>query len=582
MTRANSSKLSMERTIVSNWRFYTVATLLGVLLCLLLWRVISLQVLDGTYGYEFLQGQGDARSLRYAEIPAHRGLITDRRGEPLAVSTPVISIWVNPKQLAVEADRVPELAVALKLAPKELQKQLSRYSSKSFLYLKRHMIPSAARKVLALRIPGVYGEREYQRYYPAGEVASHLVGVTDVDGRGIEGLELAYNDWLRGEPGKKKFVKDLYGDMVRDIGEIKAASPGKNLALSIDLRLQYLAYRELQAAIQRTGAKAGSVVMLDSRTGEVLAVVNHPTYNPNRRSDLKSANLRNRALTDVFEPGSTMKPLTILAAMESGQYSSDTLVNTNPGRIRVGGKTFFDPVNYGEISVAKIIAKSSQVGVVKIALSLEHESIRDTFESFGLGHNPGTGFPGESGGLLPQRNKWHPVEKATFAFGYGLTVTPLQLAKAYAVMANGGQIMPVSLLRREQEAKGIEVASDESISDLLKILRGVTEKGGTATRARVAGYQVGGKSGTAHKVAAGGYADDRYRAVFAGIAPISDPRLVTVVVIDEPQGGNRYFGGEVAAPVFSGVMAGALRMLNIAPDDIGTAAVVVKSAGGAV
>lgn len=572
----------MEAAIVSNWRFYIVAGLLSLLLALLLWRVISLQVLDSDYGYEFLQGQGNARSLRYAEIPAHRGLITDRRGEPLAVSTPVVSIWVNPKQLAVQADRIFELAAVLKLAPEELQKQLARYSSKSFLYLKRHMIPSAARKVLALRIPGVYGEREYQRYYPAGEVASHLVGVTDVDGKGIEGLELAYNDWLRGEPGKKKFVKDLHGDMVRDIGEIKAANPGKNLSLSIDLRLQYLAYRELKAAIQRTGAKAGSVVTLDSRSGEILAVVNHPTYNPNRRRDLKSANLRNRAITDVLEPGSTMKPFTILAALESGQYGPDTLVNTNPGRVRIGGKTFFDPVNYGEISVAKIIAKSSQVGAVKIALSLEHESIRNTFESFGLGHNPGTGFPGESGGLLPQRNKWHPVEKATFAFGYGLAVTPLQLAQAYAVIANDGRITPLTLLRREQEAKGVEVASEESVTQLLKILRGVTEKGGTATRARVAGYQVGGKSGTAHKVAAGGYADDRYRAVFAGIAPISDPRLVTVVVIDEPQGGNQYFGGEVAAPVFSGVMSGALRMLNIAPDDIETTAAIAKPAGSAV
>lgn len=571
-----------EQTIVSNWRFYTIAMLLSVLLVLLLWRVISLQVLDSDYGYQFLQGQGDARALRYAEIPAHRGLITDRRGEPLAVSTPVVSIWVNPRQLGTHVGRLSELAVALKLDSESLKKQIARNSKKSFLYLKRQLIPAQARKVLALRIPGVYGEREYQRYYPVGEVASHLVGVTDIDGKGIEGLELTYNEWLRGEPGKKKFVKDLYGDMVRDIGEIKAASPGKNLSLSIDLRLQYLAYRELQAAMQRTGAKAGSVVTLDSRTGEVLAVVNHPTYNPNRRSDLKPRMLRNRAITDVLEPGSTMKPLTILAALESGQYRPDTLVNTSPGRIRVGGKTFFDPVNYGKISVAEIIAKSSQVGAVKIAMSLEHESIRDVFERFGLGHNPGTGFPGESAGLLPQRNKWHPVEKATFAFGYGLEVTPLQLAQAYAVIANGGEIMPLTLLRREQPVSGAEVASSEAVGELLQILRGVTEKGGTATRARVAGYKVGGKSGTAHKVVAGGYSDDQYRAVFVGIAPISDPRLVTVVVIDEPQGGNQYFGGEVAAPVFSGVMSGALRMLNIPPDDVDRTAALVKSSREAV
>ena len=582
MSRGDSTNLGVSAAIVSKWRFYTVASLLSLLFLLLLWRVIWLQVLDVDRGYQFLQGQGNARSLRHAEIPANRGLITDRRGVPLAVSTPVVSIWVNPQQFVVQVEHVSELAKMLKLSLNELQKQLTRYSSKSFLYLKRHMIPSDARRVLSLGIPGVYGEREYQRYYPAGEVASHLVGVTDVDGKGIEGLELAYNDWLRGEPGKKKFVKDLYGDMVRDIGVIKAASPGRNLSLSIDLRLQYLAYRELQGAIKRTGAKAGSVVTLDSRTGEILAIVNHPTYNPNQRRELKAANLRNRAITDVLEPGSTIKPFTILAALESGQYLADTIVNTDPGKIRIGSKTFFDPVNYGEISVAKIIAKSSQVGVIKIALSLEHESIRNTFSKFGLGNNPGTGFPGESGGLLPQRNKWHPVEKATFAFGYGLAVTPMQLAQAYAVIANGGRIIPLSLLRREDKITGVEVASDVSITALLDILRGVTEKGGTATQARVAGYQVGGKSGTAHKLGSAGYADDKYRAVFAGIAPISNPRLVTVVVIDEPQGGNRYFGGEVAAPVFSGVMTGALRILNIAPDDVGTAGVKVKLKGGAV
>lgn len=571
----------IERTSVSNWRFYVVASLLSVLLILLLWRVISLQVLDNDYGYQFLQGQGDARSLRYAEIPAHRGLITDRRGEPLAVSTPVVSIWVNPKQLASDARKVPELARALGRSEADLMKQLERYSNKQFLYLKRHIVPTEARKLLALRIPGVYGEREYQRYYPAGEVTSHLVGFTDMDGQGIEGLELAYDDWLHGESGKKKFVKDLYGDMVRDIGEIRAARPGKNIALSIDLRLQYLAFRELQAAVKRTGAKSASIVTLDSRTGEVLAMVNHPSYNPNRRSDLKPSRLRNRVVTDVLEPGSTMKPLTVVAALESGQYRPDTVVDTHPGKVRVGKKTFFDPVNYGQLTVSKIIAKSSQVGVVKIALSLEHESIRAVFERFGFGDNPGTGFPGESSGVLPQHTKWHPVEKATLAFGYGLSVTPLQLAQAYGAIANGGKLLPVTLLRREGVVLGEEITSPHVASQVLEILQGVTEKGGTATLARVDGYRVGGKSGTVHKVAEGGYKDDQYRAVFAGIAPISSPRLVTIVVIDEPQGGNDYSGGKVAAPVFSGVMSGALRLLNIPPDDVIHEAAVVNSGRGA-
>lgn len=536
-----------------------------VLLGALLWRVVSLQVLDTERGFEFLQGQGDARTVRFAEIPAHRGKITDRHGAPVAVSTPVVSIWINPSMLVANPAAVKTLATALDRDFAKLTARIQSAKGRRFLYLNRHMRPVEARAVLAHRLPGVYGEREYKRFYPAAEVAAHVVGVTDVDDVGIEGMELAYDDWLQGQPGRKRYVKDLSGDLVRDLGVETQAQPGRDMALSIDLRLQYLAYRELQAAIQRTGAASGSVVSLDTRTGEVLAMVNYPTYNPNRRQDFGFANYRNRAVTDLLEPGSTVKPLTLLAALESGLYTPDTMVDTAPGRIRVDRKVVLDPRNYGQIPVSTVLAKSSQVGTSKIALSLDEGVVRDMFARFGLGELIGTGYPGEVTGELPQRQKWRAIETATLAYGYGLTVTPMQLAQAYSVLANRGSLIPISLLRQEEPPVGTQVVDQRLTSQILAMLTGVTSAGGTATRAAVPGYSTGGKTGTAHKVGAGGYAADRYVAAFAGIAPVSDPRLVTVVVINEPKG-DRYHGGEVAAPVFARIVAESLRLLNVSPD----------------
>jgi cell division protein FtsI (penicillin-binding protein 3) len=551
---------------VSSWRGHTIITLIGLLFALLAWRVVSLQVLDSDRGYAFLQDQGEARYVRNAEIPAYRGIISDRRGEPLAVSTPVVSLFAEPARFA-ESGRIADIAGALGLEVADLERRVGTYSGKAFMYLRRHMTPPEARRVLALKVPGVSGRREYQRYYPAGEVAAHLVGMTDLDGRGIEGMELTYDSWLEGAPGRKQVIKDLYGEVVRDIGELRPARPGRDLTLSIDLRLQYLAHRELQRAIATSGASAGSVVTLDNRTGEVLALVNHPTYNPNGRRDRDPAQMRNRAVTDLFEPGSTMKPITLVAALESGLYTPDTMVDTSPGRIAVGSKILLDPVNYGELSVAQVVARSSQVGIVKIALSLDEQSVWQAFSRFGLGVNPGTGFPGESAGVLPYRDRWRPIERVTLAYGYGLAVTPLQLARAYGVIASGGLLLQPSLVRTNQPEPAERVLDARIARQVLSVLHGVTAEQGTARSARVPGYSVAGKTGTAHKLDAAGYADDRYLAYFAGIAPVTNPRLVTIVLIDEP-GGDRYYGGEVAAPVFSRITAGALRMLNVVPDQV--------------
>jgi cell division protein FtsI (penicillin-binding protein 3) len=562
----------------SQVRFYLVVAVLCVLLASLVGRVLSLQIIDTERGYEFLQDQGAMRSVRTAEIPAYRGVITDRRGEPLAVSTPVISIWANPSVLA-KSERVPELASALGLELPALEDRLARYSKKQFMYLQRHMVPAAAREVLALKIRGVSGEREYRRFYPAGEVASQLVGFTNVDDQGIAGLELAYDKWLQGVPGKKRYIKDLHGEVVRDIGVLEPAQPGKDLTLSIDLRLQYLQHRELRKAVTAVGAVSGSIVTLDAHSGEVLAMVNYPAYNPNSKG-ADPASRRNRAVTDVYEPGSTMKTLTLVAALESGRFTTHTMIDTSPGRIRVGPKVYPDPRNYGLISVSRIIEKSSQVGVTKIALDLGHEPIREVFNRFGIGHSPGTGFPGESSGSLPDRVRWYATEKVSLAFGYGISASPMQIARAYSVFANDGVQQPVSLLALEGEiSRGERIVSPQIAREVLTVLHAVTGKEGTARRARVPGYLVGGKTGTVHKVGPQGYIDDQYVAWFAGVAPVEDPRIVTVVVINDPKG-DAYGGGAIAAPVFSAVTRGALRLLNVPPTEIDSVAAAAAAARG--
>jgi cell division protein FtsI (penicillin-binding protein 3) len=549
---------------VAVWRLYALVVVLVTLMALLIGRVLSLQVLDVDRGHDFLQSQGEMRAVRTTEIPAYRGMISDRRGEPLAVSTPVVSIWANPRILQ-QSQRLSELAAALGISHQELSTKLEHYRGKQFMYLQRHRVPADARRILEMRIGGVYGEREYQRFYPAGEVAAHVVGFTNVDDQGITGLELAYDEWLRGESGKKKIIKDLHGEVVRDIGVIQAARPGKDLVLSIDLRLQYLQHRELQRAMTVTGAASGTIVTLDGKTGEILAMVNMPVYNPNSRRGVKASSMRNRAFTDVYEPGSTMKPLTVAAALETGRYTVNTIMDTSPGRIRVGRKTLVDPRDYGEITVSRVIEKSSQVGITKIALDIGHEPIWNMFNRFGLGQSTGTGFPGESSGRLPTRPKWHAIEKVTLAFGYGLTATPLQLAHAYTVFSNGGVQPPVSLLALGDEpTEGREVLSPEIARQMLQVLHRVTGEHGTAKKARVAGYEVGGKTGTVHKVGPGGYIDNQYVALFAGVAPIENPRIVTVVILNEPKG-DSYGGGSAAAPIFSRVTKGAMRLLNVPP-----------------
>ncbi|MBT4519966.1 MAG: penicillin-binding protein 2 [Halieaceae bacterium] len=547
---------------VAVWRFYAVIALLCSLLALLVGTLLSLQVLDIDRGYRFLQDQGVMRSVRTAEIPASRGMISDRRGEPLAVSTPVVSLWADP-QILKGSKRLSELAGALGMKLQTLEDKLLRYKNKQFMYLQRHSMPAQARKVLDRQIEGVYGKREYRRFYPAGEVAAHLVGVTNVDDKGITGLELAYDDWLRGTPGKKKVIKDLHGEVVRDIGIIQAARPGKDLSLSIDLRLQYLQHRELHRAMTITGAVSGSIVTLNSKTGEVLGMVNYPAYNPNSRNKRSLGAMRNRAMIDVYEPGSTLKPLTVVAALESGRFSTETIIDTAPGSILVGKKLLTDPRDYGAISVSRIVEKSSQVGITKIALDLGVDPIRQVFDRFGLGRLAGTGFPGESGGLLPNHRSWSPIEYVNLAFGYGLNATPLQVARAYTAFANAGVLMQVSLLALEQEKPdGIRVIDPDIARQMIRVLEAVTQEHGTAQKARVPGYDVAGKTGTVYKVGTAGYSTDRYVALFAGIAPVNDPQIVTVVVINEPKG-KAHGGGSAAAPVFSRVAEGALRLLRV-------------------
>ncbi len=556
-----------ERTIpaLPRWRLPAVAGLLCFLLLLLLWRLLMLQVVDTERGYEFLQGQGDARAIRTEVIPAHRGQIVDRNGEPLAISTPVVSIWANPSEAEAGRQQWPELARKLGLPLDALENKLA-YQGRHFVYLRRHLPPPEAEAALAMKVPGIYSQREYRRFYPAGEVTAHLLGFTDIDDRGQEGMELAYEQSLSGVPGKKRVLKELTGKIIREIDAPQPARPGKDLVLSIDLRLQYLAYRELRQSLQDMGASSGSVVMLDCHTGEVLAMANQPSFNPNNRSQVKLSSLRNRAMIDLMEPGSTVKPFTMVAAFESGRYTPLTPVDASPGYIVVDGKTLKDPVNFGLINITKIITKSSQIGMTKVALTLDEKSVVEVFRRFGLGDSSNTGFPGEQAGQLPERNHWSDIERANFAFGYGLLISPLQLARAYSVFASGGLLEPVTLLRRDDEPKGERVIAAGTAQEVVDMLKTVVGPGGTGTRAKIPAYSVAGKTGTAHKVGAHGY-EDRYHSLFVGFAPASNPRIVTVVVVDDASMG-KYHGGDVAAPVFAKVVGGAMRLMSVAPDDL--------------
>ena len=546
------------------WRLWAVLVALGVGAATLLARGVYLQVID----QDFLEKQGDARILRVAKLSANRGMILDRNGEALAVSTPVDTVWADPRKLAQVPQEFPRLAKALDRDVQWLARRVTSSLDREFVYLVRHMRPQDAAKVKALGIPGVDTLREYRRYYPAGEVTGHLLGFTNVDDVGQEGLELAFDQWLGGEPGAMRVMRDSLGRTIEDIERIKAPRPGQDLRTSIDLRVQYLAYRELKAAVQANHARSGSVVVLDVATGEVLAMVNQPAFNPNDREQYSASRYRNRATNDFFEPGSSIKPFVVAAGMETGRFHSDTLIDTSPGTLRVGIKTVKDKHNLGTIDVTTVLAKSSNVGVVKIALSLEPEQMWRAFDLFGFGRVSGSGFPGESAGILTSHGHWRSIGQATMSYGYGLSVTPLQLAQAYAVLGAGGIRRPISLRRVESPPAGERVFDESVMQELVHMMESVVSEAGTARRASVMGYRVAGKTGTAWKASeTGGYSTNKYMAVFGGVVPASKPRLAAVVVIDEPTGGA-YYGGQVAAPVFSAVMSGALRLLAVAPDDL--------------
>ncbi|NLQ18478.1 penicillin-binding protein 2 [Marinomonas sp. M1K-6] len=556
--------------IPGKWRFRFVYGIALLLFLVAGGRLFYLTVVDKA----FLQNQGEIRAVRTEVIPATRGMILDRRGEPLAVSTPTWTIIANPKALwKLSSDpllgigpevEIARLASVMGVGRTWLQERFEANKNRSFMYLRRQIPPHEADAIMAANVVGVSKTKEYKRFYPAGEVASHVVGFTNIDDKGQEGIELAYDKALVGQPGRRSYVKDLSGNIIRGIGVEETERVGENIELSIDLRLQYLAYRELKAAVTEHRATSASAVILDVKTGEILAMVNQPSYNPNDRSQLDYEQLRNRAVIDLFEPGSTMKPFTISAALMSGQYSTEARINTAPGYLRFGRFTIRDAANYGVIDFEKLLIKSSNVGASKVALSLPQDAIWNMDYELGIGSPVGIGFPGEASGVLPSHPKWHPSEIATLSYGYGLSVSTLQLAQAYMALANGGYRVPVTIFKQDVAAEGKQVIPHKIAKDVVKMMEGVVQRG-SGKAAQIPGYRVAGKTGTVHKVGAKGYEYDQYIALFAGVAPASNPRLAMVVMINDPKG-REYYGGEVAAPVFSRVMEGALTTLNIYPD----------------
>jgi len=529
----------------------------------LIWRAVSLQILDN----DFLQDKGRAVHLRDIKVPAYRGKILDRDGNAMAVSAPVSSVWVNPQVLDL-AEKRADLTKLLGLPKKVLDKKFSKKNGKRFVYLRRRIDPRLAAQIDALRIPGIYLQKEYRRYYPDGEVTAHLIGFTNIDDQGLEGLELLFNDKLNGEQGVERIIRDGKRRMVEHVDNIRSPIPGEDISLSIDRRLQYLAYRELKLAVAQQNAVSGSLVLMNSETGEVLAVANQPAFNPNDLSKLKRGQARNRAFVDVFEPGSTMKPFTVVAGMESGMFDSSTMIDTAPGYMKVGRSQVRDHRNYGEIDLATLLLKSSNVASSKIALTIPAEGYWGLLRKLGFGQSANSQFPGEARGRLAGYEGWKPIERATLSFGYGLSSSVLQLAHAYCGLANNGVLHPVKLIRSDDsQSHGERIMREDVAVKVREMLEAVVSVKGTAPRARVEGYTVAGKTGTVKKAIRGGYSDDKYLGIFAGMAPAKNPKLVLVVMIDEPRAGD-YYGGLVAAPVFSRVMSGALRILNIAPDNV--------------
>ncbi|WP_395794177.1 peptidoglycan D,D-transpeptidase FtsI family protein [Aquimonas sp.] len=542
-------------------RLYVLAAVLLGGSALLVARAAEMQLLRS----EFYQQKGENRFLRDIPIPTSRGMITDRNGEPLAVSTPVASIWANPPELLKTPERIPELAAALGLDPGVLRQRIDERAEREFLFLRRHMNPDDAEVVMALGIPGVNSQREFRRFYPTGDIAAHVLGFTNIDDVGQEGLELAFNDWLTGAPGTKRVIRDRKGRTVENVDLVRPAKPGRDLALSIDRRLQHLLYRELKRALEENQAASGTAVITDVATGEVLAMVNLPTYNPNTREGADPSNRRNRAVTDVFEPGSVIKVFTVAAALETGRYQPETLIETSPGYMPLARHTIRDIRNFGTVDLTRLLTKSSNIAAVKLALDMPNEHLHDVLRRFGFGELSGAGFPGESPGVLTSPRRWGVLEKATISYGYGLSTNALQIALAYAALGNGGVMMPATFVRGGA-GQGRSVIDPDLARTLVGMLETVTGPEGSATRARVSGYRVAGKTGTSRRSIAGGY-EKRYVSLFAGLVPVSNPRLSMVVVINDPDPAQ-HFGGLVAAPVFGRAMADALRILDVPPDDV--------------
>lgn len=539
-------------------RLLLVLVLLGFVA--LLGRSLYLQ----SFHKRFLQEKGDARYNRTLVLPSQRGKITDRHGELLAISSPVESVWANPSDVKIDAAQTKKIAELLNLKVDAVSKKLAN-SEREFVYLKRRISPELAAEVMRLGVSGIYLQREYKRYYPAGEVTAHLVGFTGIDDQGQEGFELTMNETLSGKSGSRKVIKDRAGHIIEDLEAVKVPQDGHDVTLSIDRRIQYLAHRELSKAVDKFKAKAGAAIVLDAKTGEVLAMANVPTYNPNNPVNIQGKS-RNRAITDTFEPGSTMKTVTAAAALESGHYQPETKIQTAPGRMTIGSATIHDAHVHGVLTVSEIIQKSSNIGSAKMALSMDRQYMWSVFNLIGFGSKTRIGFPGEASGRLRDFKTWRPIEQATMSYGHGISVTLLQLARAYTVFANDGELKPVSLLKLKEPPVGTQVFSPATARAVKDMLELVVLPGGTALRAQVLGYRVAGKTGTTHKLSPqGGYEKDKYVGSFVGMAPASNPRLIMAVMIDDPSSGE-YYGGTVAAPVFSAVMADTLRMLSIPQD----------------
>lgn len=545
---------------LQGWRSRTVGLLLMAAFLALVARGFYLQVINN----DFLQQKGDSRYLRDIEISASRGKIVDRNGDMLAVSTPMKTIWAIPADArTMTAEQKRQLAGLLDMNVRELDGKLA--SEKTFTFVKRQVSPETADRIGAQKFPGVHQEKEYRRFYPTGDMTAHIVGFTGVDDKGLEGVELAFQNSLLGRSGSRTVIRDRRGNIVEDIGATKPPQDGKDVRLALDSKIQYLAFSQLKAAVEANNAKAGGAIVIDARSGEILALANWPTYNPNNREHLSGAQLRNRAITDTFEPGSVMKPFTAALALEKGKLRFDTIINCAPGRMTIGSATISDAHPHGALTVAQVIQKSSNIGTTKIALSFAPKEMWDMFDSVGFGQAPNLGFPGEVNGRLRPWKNWKPIEQATMSYGHGIAVSLVQLARAYTVFAHDGELMPLSLTKIDDAPPhGVRVFSPQTMKELRIMLEMAVQPEGTAPKARVAGYRVGGKTGTAYKIEGGVYAR-KYVASFVGIAPISEPRLVVAVMIDEPTGGAHY-GGDVAGPAFSQIVGGALRTLGVPPD----------------